>query len=66
VTLLRVWMLATTALVSTIVIWAYAPVLFFVAALTVVLGFACAIMIAIARWLQAWRERRREQGDEED
>jgi preprotein translocase subunit SecF len=57
VTLLRVWMLATTALVSAMAIWVYAPVLFFVVLLTAVLGLASAIMIAFARWLQARRER---------
>jgi preprotein translocase subunit SecF len=57
VTLLRVWMLATTALVSAMAIWVYAPVLFFIVLLTAVLGLASAIMIAFARWLQARRER---------
>jgi hypothetical protein len=57
VTLLRVWMLATTALVSAMAIWVYAPVLLFVVLLTAALGLASAIMIAFARWLQARRER---------
>jgi preprotein translocase subunit SecF len=65
VTLLRVWMLATTALVSAMAIWAYAPVLFFIMLLTAALGLMSAVMIAIARWLQAWRERSAHGGEPE-
>jgi hypothetical protein len=63
VTLLRIWLLATTAILSAIAIWAYAPVLVFLAVLLAVLGCASAIMIALARWLQAWRERSGALGD---
>jgi hypothetical protein len=39
-------------------IWAFAPVLVFVALLTAALGLVALAMIALARGLQAWRERR--------
>jgi hypothetical protein len=40
------------------ILWVVAPVLLFVAVLLAVLGLAAAAMIALARRLQARRERR--------
>jgi hypothetical protein len=39
-------------------LWAFAPVLLFVALLLAALGLVAAAMIALARRLQAWHERR--------
>lgn len=57
-TLLRIWLLATGVLVALLAVWAFAPVLMFVFLLTGALGLLSAAMIALARALQAWRERR--------
>jgi hypothetical protein len=58
VTLLRLWLIGSVALLIGLAVWAFAPVLVFVVLLAVVLGILCALMIALARGLQAWRERR--------
>ena len=39
-------------------VWAFAPVLLFFLLLTAALGLVAALMIAMARGLQAWRGRR--------
>jgi hypothetical protein len=39
-------------------LWAFAPVLLFVALLLAALGLVAAAMIALARRLRAWHERR--------
>ena len=57
-TLLRIWLTATAMALAVMAIWAFAPVLVFVAVLTAALGLLAFAMIAFARWLQAWRERR--------
>jgi hypothetical protein len=38
-------------------VWAFAPVLLFMVLLTAALAAVSALMIAIARALQAWRQR---------
>ena len=55
---LRIWLAATAAVLAGLAVWAFAPVLVFVALLIVALGLAAAAMILLARRLQAWRERR--------
>jgi hypothetical protein len=57
-TLLRLWLAATAVVLAVIAVWAFAPVLVFVALLIVALGLAAAAMILLARRLQSWRERR--------
>jgi hypothetical protein len=58
VTPLRVWLAATAIMLAGLALWALAPVLVFMVLLLAVLGLAAAAMIALARRLQAWRERR--------
>ena len=57
-TVLRLWLVATTALLAAIMVWAFAPVLLFFLLLTAGLGLLSAVMIGMARGLQAWRGRR--------
>jgi uncharacterized membrane protein YphA (DoxX/SURF4 family) len=57
VSLLRLWMIGTSLVVVGLMVWAFAPVLVFVVLVTAGLGIVSAAMIAIARTLQAWRER---------
>ncbi len=57
-TVLRLWLVATTALLAAIMVWAFAPVLLFFLLLTACLGLLSALMIGMARGLQAWRGRR--------
>ena len=59
-TLLRFWLAGTAVALTAIAIWAFAPVLVFVFLLAVGLGLLCAGMIALARGLRAWRERKLE------
>jgi hypothetical protein len=58
VTALRLWLVATTVLLAALMVWAFAPVLLFFLLLTAALGLLSALMIAMARGLQAWRARR--------
>jgi hypothetical protein len=51
-------MAATAILLAGLAAWAFAPVLVFMALLLAALGLVAAGMIALARRLQAWRERR--------
>ena len=57
-TALRLWLVATTVLLAALMVWAFAPVLLFFLLLTAALGLVAALMIAMARGLQAWRARR--------
>jgi hypothetical protein len=59
-TLLRLWLAATAALVAAALVWALAPVLLFLLLLTVGLGLLSALMIAVARAIRAWREGTRD------
>ena len=56
-TALRLWLVATTILLAALMVWAFAPVLLFFLLLTAALGLVAALMIAMARGLQAWRGR---------
>jgi len=58
VTALRLWLVATTVLLAALMVWAFAPVLLFFLLLTAGLGLIAALMIGVARGLQAWRTRR--------
>ena len=57
-TLLRTWLIGTTIIVSALAIWAFAPVLVFLVLLAGALGLLSALMIAFARALGAWLDRR--------
>ena len=57
-TVLRLWLAVTAIVLAGMAVWAFAPVLVLMALLLVLLGAAAAAMIALARWLQALRERR--------
>ena len=57
-TLLRLWLIGTSIVLAGLAVWAFAPVLVFVLLLTAGLGVVSAAMIAVARALQAWRDRR--------
>ena len=54
--LLRVWLWATVAVLTGLLVWAFAPVLVFLALLTLGIGLLSALMIALARGLQKSRE----------
>jgi hypothetical protein len=54
--------MATGIALGAVALWAFAPVLVFLALLAGALGFACALMIGLARLLQAWQARRDRQG----
>jgi hypothetical protein len=58
VTVLRLWLVATAILLAAILVWAFAPVLLFFLLLTAALGLVSALMIGLARGVQAWRARR--------
>ena len=62
VTLLRLWLVATAVLLAALLVWAFAPVLLFFLLLTAGLGLVSALMIGLARGVQAWRARRGEDG----
>lgn len=57
-TLLRFWLAATAIVLAGMAVWAFAPVLVFMALLLAALGLAAVAMIGLARGLRAWRERR--------
>ncbi|KAB2911360.1 MAG: hypothetical protein F9K29_22630 [Hyphomicrobiaceae bacterium] len=56
-TALRIWLIGSAVLLTVIALWALAPVVFFLLLLAAALGLVSALMIALARFLQAWRER---------
>jgi hypothetical protein len=56
--MLRLWLIGTSVILAGLAVWAFEPVLVFFALLAVALGVLSALMIAVARGLQAWRERR--------
>jgi membrane associated rhomboid family serine protease len=58
VSVLRLWLIATSAILAGLAVWAFAPVLVFFLLLAVALGVLSALMIALARGLQTWRARR--------
>jgi hypothetical protein len=58
VTLLRLWLAASAIVFAGLLVWAFAPVLLLLMLVTAGLGAVVAIMLALARRLQAWREHR--------
>jgi hypothetical protein len=56
--LLRIWLLLTTAVLIGLALWAFAPMLVFLLLLTAALGIVSAAMIALAKTLGGWRQRR--------
>jgi hypothetical protein len=54
--LLRIWLLLTAALLVGLLLWAFVPVLVFLALLAAALGIVAALMIALARALRAWHD----------
>jgi hypothetical protein len=58
VTLLRAWLAGTAIIVAALAVWAFAPVLIFFVLLAGGLGIVALAMIALARGLQAWRDRK--------
>jgi hypothetical protein len=54
--LLRIWLWATVAVLTGLLVWAFAPVLVFLALLTLGIGLLSALMIGLARSLQKSRE----------
>jgi hypothetical protein len=57
VTVLRIWLIATGVVLAAMAVWAFAPVLVFMGLLAAALGLLSALMIWIARTLQARRDR---------
>jgi hypothetical protein len=58
-TVLRLWLLATAAFLLLIAVWGFAPILFALALVVGALAVATGVMVAGARSLQSWRDRRR-------
>jgi hypothetical protein len=56
-TVLRLWLLATAVIAVALALWAFAPVMIFVLLLTVGLGAVSALMVWLARRLEARRNR---------
>jgi hypothetical protein len=54
--LLRIWLWATVVVLAGLLVWAFAPVLVFLALLTLGIGLLSALMIGLARGLQKSRE----------
>ena len=57
--LLRIWLLVTALIAAGLALWAFAPVMIFVALLTVGLGAVSALMIGLAHLIRARRDRNR-------
>ena len=57
-TLLRTWLAGTAIVLAALAVWAFAPVLIFFVLLAGGLGLVSLAMIALARGLQAWRDRK--------
>jgi hypothetical protein len=56
-TFLRIWLGATAMALAILAVWAFAPVLVFMAVLLAALGLAAVLMILLAHRLRAWLER---------
>ena len=55
--LLRVWFLVTALLVAGALIWSFAPILVPILGLTVAMGGLVAVIVALARRLERWRDQ---------
>jgi hypothetical protein len=58
VTLVRLWLAGTAVILVGVVLWAFAPMLVFVALLIAALGGLAVAVIGLARQLRAWRGRK--------
>ncbi|HEY1246941.1 MAG TPA: hypothetical protein VGF29_19130 [Hyphomicrobiaceae bacterium] len=56
-TLLRIWLGVTAAVLAILAVWAFAPVLVFMGLLLAALGLVAAFMILLAHRLRAWLDR---------
>jgi hypothetical protein len=61
---LRLWLIGTALIGAAVLVWAFAPVLVFIALLTLGLGVLAAVMIGLARALE--RALGRGRGDPSD
>jgi hypothetical protein len=52
---LKIWFLATAALLAGAMIWAFAPVLVVVLLVTVGLGLLVSVIVTFARWVERKR-----------
>jgi len=57
--LVRAWFIGTALLLAGVLVWAFAPVLVFIALLTAGLGLVCLATIALARALERARGKGR-------
>ena len=57
--LVRAWFIGTALLGAVVLVWAFAPVLVFIALLTAGLGLVCLAMIGLARALERARGKAR-------
>ena len=57
--LVRAWFIGTALLLAAVLVWAFAPVLLFVALLTAGLGLLCLATIGLARALERARGKAR-------
>ena len=62
--LVRAWFIATALLLAGLLVWAFAPVLLFLALLTAGLGLVCLVTIGLARALQRARGKARSRDHE--
>lgn len=56
-TLLRYWLAASAVLLLALAVWAFAPVLIFIALLVIALGGVSFAIVALARAIEARRNR---------
>jgi hypothetical protein len=59
VSVLRVWLIGTAAVLTGLAVWAFAPVLVFFALLAAGLGLLSAAMIWFAHALKKWADHKR-------
>ena len=57
-TVLRAWLWITGTLLALWLIWVLAPVLFLLVLLTAAIGLVSAVMVWLARRLEAWKNQR--------
>jgi hypothetical protein len=62
--LLRAWFVGTALLLAAVLVWAFAPVLLFIALLTAGLGLLCLVTIGLARALERLRGKARSRDQE--
>jgi hypothetical protein len=55
----RAWFIGTALVLAAVLVWAFAPVLLFIALLSAGLGLVCLVMIGLARALERARGKAR-------